>query len=56
MPDYQKAYYILCAAASGALEALPDTIENAVGRKLLQDGLYAAEDLYIDTSDPESGC
>ena len=24
MPDYQKMYYIMCAAASKALDALPD--------------------------------
>ena len=28
MADYAKMYYILCAAASEALDALPETTEN----------------------------
>ena len=34
MQDYRRMYAILCAAASAALDALPDTVENAEGRLL----------------------
>ena len=51
MPDYQKAYHILCAAASMALDALPQTEENAAGREMLQKALYEAEEVYIETAD-----
>ena len=40
-------YHILCRAASGALDMLPDTKENAAGRCLLQFALYVAEEMYI---------
>ena len=53
MPDHAKMYAILCAAASEALDALPDTAENADGRHILQAALLAAEEMYI--SDPDSG-
>ena len=33
MPDYEKMYAVLCAAASDALDALPETAENAAGRR-----------------------
>ena len=51
MPDYQKAYHILCAAASAALDALPQTEENTAGREMLQKALYEAEEVYIETAD-----
>ena len=51
MPDYQKAYHILCAAASVALDMLPQTEENAAGREMLQKALYEAEEVYIETAD-----
>ena len=53
MPDYKKIYHILCAAASEALDALPDEPANAAGRETLQNALNAAEDVYIDTADGE---
>ena len=53
MPDYEKMYHILCRAASGALDMLPDTKENAGGRILLQFALYVAEELYIRDSGEE---
>lgn len=46
MPDYQKMYYIHCAAASKAIDA--EDFETA--RQILQAALYEAEELYIDTS------
>ncbi len=51
MADYQKMYYILCDSASKALETLPETEENRVGRELLQKALYEAEELYIETAE-----
>ena len=53
MADYKKMYAILCAAASEALDALPDTPENAGGRNILQIALYAVEDMYINASDDD---
>lgn len=47
MADYQKMYYILCAAASKALDELPDILVNIKGRKTLQDALIEAENVYI---------
>lgn len=49
MVDYKKMYCILCAAASEALDRLPDSIENMMGRKLLQDALLKAEDEYVSS-------
>ncbi len=51
MPDYEKMYAILCAASSDALDALPETAENAAGRALLQAALDEAEELYIDAEE-----
>ena len=47
MAEYQKMYYILCDGASRALDALPDTPETQAARLMLQEALYAAEELYI---------
>lgn len=49
MVDYKKMYCILCAAASEALDQLPDSMENMMDRKLLQDALLAAEDVYVSS-------
>ena len=54
VPDYAKMYAILCGAASKALDALPETPENAEGRRLLQAALYQAEELYISAEDAET--
>ena len=45
--DYRKMYGILCRAASDALDLLPETPENEVGRRLLQQALWEAEDVYL---------
>lgn len=42
-----KMYAIMCAAASEALDVLPNTTENIHGRKILLDALGKAENLYI---------
>ena len=47
MPDYERMYHFMCRAASGALDMLPETKDNAAGRTLLQFALYVAEELYI---------
>ena len=51
MVDYPKMYYILCRAASAALDELPDITETQAARKLLQDALTEAEELYITAQD-----
>ena len=53
MVNYKKMYAILCAAASEALDALPDTAENARGRDLLQEALLRAEEMYVSLEDSE---
>ena len=53
MPDYERMYHILRRAASGALDMLPDTEENAAGRCLLQFALYVAEEMYIRAEENE---
>ncbi len=47
MADFKRMYAVLCAAASEALDRLPDTPEKAEGRALLQEALLAAEELYV---------
>ena len=54
MPDYKRMYAILCAAASEALDLLPELPENAEGRALLQKALLEAEDIYITDGEEES--
>lgn len=53
MEDYRKMYHILCTAASDALDLLPDNMENMMGRKLLQDALLEAEEIYLDEEESE---
>ena len=48
MPDYQKMYYILCEAASKAIDAPPEE-----AKQILQKALYEAEKIYIRTSEDE---
>ncbi len=50
MADYRKMYGILCRAISAALDAPPEK-----GKRLLQDALYEAEEVYIDTCGEENG-
>ncbi len=47
MEKMQKMYAVLCAAASEALDLLPDTDENRSARELLQRALYEAEEIYV---------
>lgn len=54
MADYKKMYYILCAAASDALDRLPDSIENMMGRRLLQEALLEAEEVYVSGEDGDN--
>ena len=51
MVDYQKMYYILCRAASDALDMLPNTEENQQSRQLLQKALLEAEEAYMAAQD-----
>ena len=51
MPDYKKMYAVLCAAASDALDALPETAENAAGREILRAALEKAEEQYISAEE-----
>ena len=44
MADYQKMYYLLCSAASKAIDAPPEEY-----KQLLQNALYEAEEIYIRT-------
>lgn len=44
MADYQKMYYLLCSAASRAIDAPPEE-----ARLLLQNALHQAEELFIRT-------
>ena len=53
MTDYKQAYHILCAAASHALDVLPDTPENAAGRTVIQGALLEAEDVCIESMDED---
>lgn len=54
MADYAKMYYILCAAASEALDLLPQTPENEAAAQLLQAALEKAEEVYLDTAEEEA--
>ena len=49
MPDYQKMYYILCSAASKAIDQMPDRPANQPARQTLLTALSEAEDLYINS-------
>ena len=44
MADYQKMYYLLCNAASKAIDAQPEE-----AKEILQTALYQAESVYICT-------
>ena len=53
MADYAKMYYILCAAASAALDALPETAENETAVRILCGALWAAKKVYLETTEEE---
>ena len=44
MADYQKMYYLICSAASKAIDAPPEE-----AKRLLRAALYEAEEIYIRT-------
>ena len=46
--DYRKMYYLLCNAASKAIDAPPEE-----ARWLLQNALQEAEEIYICTCEEE---
>ena len=53
MTDYKWAYHVLCAAASHALDELPDVPENAAGRTVIQEALLETEDVCIESMDED---
>ena len=44
---YPKMYALLCAAASGAIDALPHTAGTLQARCLLEKALREAEEIYL---------
>ena len=46
MPDYEKMYHIVCAAASKAIGVL-DEGDTALCRETLQAALLEAEEMYV---------
>ncbi len=48
MPDFEKMYAILCAAASETVDLLPDDPACNMARMTLLDALHGAEELYIN--------
>ena len=44
MADYQKMYFLLCSAASKAIDAPPEE-----AKRLLQNALHEAEDIFLRT-------
>lgn len=54
MPDYKKMYAILCAAASEAIDMLPDIPATEAARQTLQAALSEAEELYLRQTDAEN--
>ena len=48
---YAKMYHILCAAASEALDEMPETAENATAAKTLREALEEAEEIYLETAE-----
>jgi len=51
MADYQKMYYILCRAASDAIDKLSETEENQEARQMLQAALLETEEIYVSDSE-----
>ena len=50
--DYRHMYYILCNAASKALDAMPeDGGDTADAAAILRKALEEAEELYIQTTE-----
>ena len=53
MSDYKKMYYVMCDAASKALDKMELSVANAEAIKLLRTALREAEDIYIETCEQE---
>lgn len=49
MADYQKMYYLLCSAASKAIDASPEE-----AKQILRNALLEAEEIYIRTCGEEN--
>ena len=49
MADYRKMYYLLCSAASKAIDAAPED-----AKQILRSALLEAEELYICTCEEEN--
>ena len=47
LTNYKRMYAILCAAASKALDLLPELPVNEAGRELLKTALLEAEEIYV---------
>ena len=54
-PDWKRMYLLMARVMSDALDALPDSQENAQGREMMQKALYDAEEMYISADDDENG-
>ena len=50
MADYKKMYAILCKAIDDAIDPLEQIPEAKRISKALQDALFEAEEIYIDTT------
>ena len=48
MPNYQKMYAIVCAAASSAVDQMPSCPACDAARATLLDALERAEEIYIN--------
>ena len=51
MADYQKMYYILCDAASRAIDFIQT--EPEASEQILRQALAHAEDVYVETASEE---
>ena len=50
MPDYKKMYALLCGAIDDAIDLLEQIPEAEEISQALQDALFKAEEIYIETS------
>ena len=53
MPGYPKVYGMLCLAVLAALDALPETAENAGARAILETALLTAQQMLRDDESKE---
>lgn len=52
MADYQRMYSTLCGAVSDAIDLLADDPGAAVARRLLEQAMQHAEEIYLNTTPP----